>query len=435
MLPEGFFPEGIESGPPGILFASSLKARGLQCINTETGEVWSCFGQTYCAQSILWPEGAELSEGFDEQTGDACVHNPDETLNGMAFDQRTNYLWVAGRNRGTVHRFLYADDMFTLQSSYRIIQLGYRTLINDLVIGDTAVFITDSTNNLMYKIPIASDGTVADDVVVEYILLGESSRDEEYFISPFGDNYVPGASGTWTTLPDLNWNGLLALSTGHIMINNKATGQVVIMSQDVHTYPIAEEGLGVEFLKDCMHTNSSLCPVDHTPVDLIEVALVGFVNHNFWDGMAFGDTESIVYAIDQPSATDEGHVYKMEFSIIEDLVTEYTLNVTETVEAGLAGGVDDNLGLNNLDTPTTLTYMDGIVYAVNGRFAACSPLPSPPWVSVLAGGPGAENCPGVEYWVTVDIFEADTITELDATTHLTLQPLSLVMLLLLGVFM
>lgn len=431
-LPDGFMAEGVEVGPSPIVFASSMKARGIQCINTDTGEVWNCWGSTFCAQNENWWNGDDVTNGTDDITGEYCYHNPDDTLNGLAFDPRTNYLWVAGRNRGTLHRFTFADNALVLESSYRLITLGYRTLINDVVVGETAIFATDSLNNLLFKLPIADDGTVAESPIPEYILLGSSSRDQFNFESPFGDNYVPGEAGTWIQAPIINWNGLLALSDGRIMLNQKAIGKVYTLEQDAQSYAIPTEGLGVDFLKDCMHTNASLCPADHSPAVLTEVSLINLADDEGlaqWDGFTWGDSEDTIYGISQPGVDDQGYVYTFSWDAFNNELT-----ATNQIGAGTS-----QEGLNSMHGPTTLVYKDNALYVANGRFYECGPLPAPPFKSVLhpdGDGIGTENCPGVSYWVSVlDFGQVDSVDSVDSASKTAAMISTVTFLLLWQVFL
>ena len=88
-LPNGWLPEGIETGRGAVLYSGSRANGGIYAIDLRTGE------------------GRILVPG---QTGRVAV--------GLAFDERSNYIFVAGGATGNA--FIYDADTGASVAAYRL---------------------------------------------------------------------------------------------------------------------------------------------------------------------------------------------------------------------------------------------------------------------------------------------------------------------------
>lgn len=166
-LPDGFQPEGIAAGTGTTFFVGSI----------PTGAVYR--GDLLTGQgSILVPPQADRSSI------------------GMKYDSRTGLLFVAGG--GTGKAFIYNGNS---GANVADIQLGTSpTFINDVAIARNAVYFTDSSAPVLYKLPLTSAGALPDPLTKETIPL----------------------SGDFDFVPDaINGNGIDALpnSTKLIVVN------------------------------------------------------------------------------------------------------------------------------------------------------------------------------------------------------------------------
>ncbi len=141
-LPNGFQPEGIAVGPGHAFYVGSIPTGAIYKGDLRTGE-----GQ------ILVPP----------QEGRNAI--------GLAFDPRSNYLFVAGGLTG--HGFVY--DAQTGQSVHEFSLtdapfLG--TFVNDVVVTREAAYFTDSFRPFLYRVPLGPGGSLPNAAPVEEIALG-----------------------------------------------------------------------------------------------------------------------------------------------------------------------------------------------------------------------------------------------------------------------
>mgnify|MGYP002682224853 CR=1 FL=1 len=174
-LPNGFQPEGIAIGDGSTFYVGSL----------ATGAIYS----------------------GDLRTGEGALLVPDQvdrTAVGLAFDNSTGYLFVAGGPDGAA----YVYDTRTGESlaEYPLADpastLG--TFVNDVVVTKGAAYFTDSFRPVLYRVPLAPNGSLPDPSEVE--ILGLT-----------GDfDFVEGA---------FNSNGIDATPNGKtLIIVNSSTG-------------------------------------------------------------------------------------------------------------------------------------------------------------------------------------------------------------------
>ena len=132
-LPDGFFPEGIESGRGTTVFVGSL----------TDGAIWR--------GDVRTGSGAVLADGA---AGRVSV--------GIAYEAGQNRLWVAGGGPG----FFGAGDVRVYDASSGDLlatftfEPGAVGFLNDVAITHDAVYVTDSFNPQLVKIPLPADGSL-----------------------------------------------------------------------------------------------------------------------------------------------------------------------------------------------------------------------------------------------------------------------------------
>ena len=151
-LPNGWAPEGITAGPGTTVFVGSLTAGGIWRGDVRTG------------QGAVIP-GTEGTLGV-----------------GTEYEAAANRLWVAGGGSGQVHVFDASSG--ELLQTYTFSPAGF---LNDLVVTDNAVYVTDSSFAWLDVIPINSDGSLADPA--------------DAFMLPLGGDFSLG--------PGFNLNGIV----------------------------------------------------------------------------------------------------------------------------------------------------------------------------------------------------------------------------------
>ena len=140
-LPLGFQPEGIAVGQGTDFFAGSLSNGAIYKGDLRTGA------------------GDVLVEGT---AGDVAV--------GLGYDERTNYLYVAGGPTGMA--WIY--DAGTGAEIAEITLTDPGTFVNDVVVTRDAAFFTDSFRPYLYRVELDKGGEVpANPEVTEIALAGE----------------------------------------------------------------------------------------------------------------------------------------------------------------------------------------------------------------------------------------------------------------------
>ena len=126
-LPDGFQPEGIAVGRGSTFFAGSLVDGAIYRGDLRTG-----------AGEIFVPG----------VTGTVSV--------GMAFDERSNALFVAGGPTGAAR--VFDADSGKLLETYPFAEPG--NFINDVIVTRDAAYFTNSTAAVLYRLPLGPGGSL-----------------------------------------------------------------------------------------------------------------------------------------------------------------------------------------------------------------------------------------------------------------------------------
>ena len=171
-LPSGFRPEGVVMGRGTTLYAGSLATGAIYAADVRTGE-------------------GELLVG--PQAGRAAL--------GLEFDNRTGYLFVAGGPTGQA--FVYdtrtGDDL----GAFALAE-GAPTFVNDVTVTNDAAYFTDSSQPVLYRLPLDAGGRLPDPDAAEVL--------------PLTGDFVFVAGG-------FNANGIEATPNGKaLIVVNSTTG-------------------------------------------------------------------------------------------------------------------------------------------------------------------------------------------------------------------
>ena len=163
-LPDGWRPEGIVIGQGGTVYSGSLGTGSIYSADLRTGE----------GRILVGVEG--------------------RVAVGLAFDSRTDSLYVAGGPTGAA----YVYDTST-GATVQVLQLAATatTFVNDVVVTRDAVYFTDSFRPVLYRVPLDVGGRLPTVPAVQEVPLGGD------FI------FTPGA---------FNANGIEATADGHALI-------------------------------------------------------------------------------------------------------------------------------------------------------------------------------------------------------------------------
>ncbi len=195
-LPDGFFPEGVESGRGTTVFVGSL----------IDGAIWQ--------GDLRDGSGEVLADG---ETGLASV--------GIAYETRRDRLWVAGGGPGFD---VGAGDVRVYDASSGELLATYLPpgdigALNDVAIARDAVYLTDSFTAQLVKIPLPANGSLP-------------SADAAVLLPVTGD-FVQTAGP--------NLNGIVE-KAGVLLVAQSSTGQ--LFRVDPATGIAAEVDLGGEVL-------------------------------------------------------------------------------------------------------------------------------------------------------------------------------------------
>lgn len=125
-LPNGWAPEGITAGPGTTVYVGSL----------VDGAIWQA--------DLRTGEGSILVEGV-----------PGTLAVGTEYEADANRLWVAGGPTGQVRAYDAATG--DLLATYTFSPAGF---LNDLVVTDDAVYVTDSGIQQLDVIPLGADDSL-----------------------------------------------------------------------------------------------------------------------------------------------------------------------------------------------------------------------------------------------------------------------------------
>ena len=139
-LPNGWQPEGIVSGRGTDFYVGSLA------------------------------DGSIYKGDYRTGAGEILVDAPPDgrIAVGLAFDPRTDYLFVAGQTLGEA----YVYDTITGESvaKYNLTLRG-AGFVNDVIVTKDAAYFTDSFQAQLYRLPLAPDGSLPPPGIVETIAL------------------------------------------------------------------------------------------------------------------------------------------------------------------------------------------------------------------------------------------------------------------------
>jgi sugar lactone lactonase YvrE len=178
-LPTGFQPEGIAVGRGHTFFVGSIPTGAVYRGDLRTGE------------------GAVLVQ---PQPGRRAI--------GLDVDRR-NRIFVAGGPTGQA--YVYDGDTGEPLAAYQLAP-GPQTFVNDVVVTRDGAWFTDSFRPVLYRVPIARNGTLGTQADVQEV--------------PLGGDFVfqPGA---------FNANGIDATPNGRtLVIVQSSTGQVFGVDPD-----------------------------------------------------------------------------------------------------------------------------------------------------------------------------------------------------------
>lgn len=161
-LPNGFHPEGITKGFGPFAYTGSLLNGSIYQINLNTG------------------------------AGKTLVNSDEGIAVGLAYDDRTNYLFVAGGINGTITVYDAADGQE--KSTFQVGNTN--TFVNDGIVTADAAYFTDSFSPVIYKIPLEETGALPEssDAIETIELQGDFTFIEGAFNSNGIETSVDGQS-------------------------------------------------------------------------------------------------------------------------------------------------------------------------------------------------------------------------------------------------
>jgi sugar lactone lactonase YvrE len=172
-LPDGFQPEGVVVGHGTDIYAGSLATGAVYRADLRTGE----------GRIVVPPQAGRVAVG-------------------LAFDRRTNFLFVAGGPTGK--GYVYDGETGDPTGDFELTAPG--SFVNDVIVNRSAAYFTDSFRPAIYRVPLGPNGELpAPGDVEEIPLVGD-------FV------FVPG---------EFNANGIEAAPDGEsLIIVNSSTGEL-----------------------------------------------------------------------------------------------------------------------------------------------------------------------------------------------------------------
>ena len=217
-LPDGWSPEGITAGPGTTVFVGSLSASGIYQADVRTGE-----------GSVL--EGTEGTFGV-----------------GTEYEADADRLWVAGGPTGQVNVFDASSG--ELLETYSFSPAGF---LNDLVVTDDAVYVTDSFFAHLDVIPLGPDDALPDPADVTTL--------------PLGGDFVLGAG--------FNLNGIAA-ARGWLIAVQSNTGLLFRVDPATGDATAIQLGTGVDVLNgDGLEVHGRTLYVVQNQFNRVEVFALG----------------------------------------------------------------------------------------------------------------------------------------------------------------
>jgi len=175
-LPGGWAPEGITDGPGTTAFVGSLTAAGIAQVNVRTGAV----------------------DPLEGSAGAVTV--------GLDYEDDAGRIWAAGGPTGEVRAYSAASG--ELLATYTF-GPGF---LNDVVVTETAVFVTNSNVQELEVIPLPADGSLPD-------------PSEAFALPLTGDiDYIDGFNANGIVAFD-GWLVLVQSNTGLLFRVDPSTGE------------------------------------------------------------------------------------------------------------------------------------------------------------------------------------------------------------------
>jgi hypothetical protein len=205
-LSDGFQPEGIATGRGHSFYVGSIAGGAVYAGDLRTG-----MGQ------VIVPARA------------------DRTALGIAVDQRSNYLFVAGGPLGAayVYDLETGDDV----GVYQFFATLFAGVVNDVVVTRDAAYFTDSFRPVLYRVPLGPGGEVFANGAFDEITLN-------------GIPYEPG---------QFNANGIVATPDGKsLFIVNSFFGTLYKVN------PGTGEAMEIDLGGDTVQTGDGLVLDGHT---------------------------------------------------------------------------------------------------------------------------------------------------------------------------
>lgn len=203
-LPDGFQPEGIAIGPSNDFYVGSLVSGRIFKGDLRTGD-----GEILVTPSI-----------------------PMQAL-GLALDERSNYLYVAGGFTGT-------GSVYNFNSGGHIQTFSFTppgtALINDVTVTKDAVYFTNSLSPVLYKVALNKSGQLADPVtVISLPLTGDFSMIPNQNIPNLGafSNGIDATPSGKTLI-------LANTDRGELYTVNPNTGESFVIDLDGALLPFAD---------------------------------------------------------------------------------------------------------------------------------------------------------------------------------------------------
>jgi sugar lactone lactonase YvrE len=178
-LPNGWAPEGITAGPGTTVYVGSL------------------------VDGAIWQADVRTGDGFVLVSGIAG-----KVAVGVDYEADANRLWVAGGPTGEVR--VYDASSGDLLETYTFAPVGF---LNDLVVTDDAVYVTDSGIQQLDVIPLGPEDALPDPADVTTLPL---TGDISFVPNEFNANGIVEAR---------SWLIVVQSNTGQLFRVDPATGE------------------------------------------------------------------------------------------------------------------------------------------------------------------------------------------------------------------
>jgi sugar lactone lactonase YvrE len=197
-LPDGFQPEGIAAGKGHFFYTGALNGGAIFLFDARTGQV----------EQLVEPR-------------------EDRTAVGIAFDPRSNLLFVAGGSFGEA--YVYDGSTGEDVAMYSLTD-PFAGFINDVVVTREAAYFTDSFQEVFYRIPLGPAGSLPAPSEVETIPLGD---DFNFVENQFNANGIEAT-------PKGDWLLIVNFFFGELYRVDPATGEAVLVDLGGMSVPFGD---------------------------------------------------------------------------------------------------------------------------------------------------------------------------------------------------